>query len=360
MNKIKLVFLIVLLLAAGCTPQKQVLEDIQLIGVVGYDYVDGKKIEATVAVPITTGGTQQATLSSITFSGKSHTSKNILQMLQAESPRPFASGRVAVIMFNEELASRGITKIIDSLQRDPSVGRNIYVAVAKGKTKDILNKQYPVGEIVPVYLKRMIEQNMELTLPRANFHHFNYSYYGKGSDPFMPLIDMKHGHIRIAGVALFHHSKYVDHISFNQAFIFKLMYQNFRKGSHEFKFGKNNYLTLENLNSTVNYDIDHGNTNPEINMKIHITGKINDAAGTPLYQKKTIDMIEKTIKKQTEHQAKAMVRRFQKDEIDPLGLGDRARSQSRHFNFKDWETKYPDVPVHIKVNIRVTQGGIVE
>lgn len=359
MNKTKLSFLVILLLVAGCTPQKQILEDIQLVGVVGYDYVDDHLIEATVAVPIIQGGSQQPTLSTATFTGKSHTSKNIRQILQAESPRPFASGRVSVIMFDEELAKRGITKIIDSLQRDPSVGRNIYIAVSKGKTKDILNMQYPVGEIVPVYLKRMIEQNMELTLPRANFHHFNYSYYGKGSDPFMPYFDTKNGHVRIAGVALFRHSKYVGHISFSNAFIFKLMYQNFRQGSHEFKLGKD-YLTLENLNSRVDYDIYDGTDHPKISININIKGKVNDAAGTPLYKESSIDRIEKTIKKQAEHDAKVMIKKFQKKNIDPLGLGDRARSQSRRFNFKEWHKIYPDIPVDVKINVNVTQGGIVE
>ncbi|MDM5198443.1 Ger(x)C family spore germination protein [Fictibacillus enclensis] len=360
MPKAKLMTAAILLFLAGCTPQKQVLEDIQLIGVVGYDDASGNKIQATVSVPTTVGGSDQAVLSSTTYSASSHTSKNIRQVLQAESPKPFASGRVSVIIFNEELASRGITKIIDSLQRDPSVGRNIYLAVAKGSTKDMLSKEYPIGEIVPAYLKDMIEQNMELTFPRANFHHFNYSYYGKGSDPFMPLLEEKHGHIRIAGVALFDHSKYVDHISFEESFIFKLMYQNFRQGSHEFKLGKDNYLTLENLSSHVNYDIYNANTNPKINITIHVRGKVNDAAGTPLYQEKTIEMIEKTIKKQTEHNAEKMVDRFQKKGIDPLGLGDRARSSARRFNFKEWNQKYPDIPVHVKANIEVTQGGIVE
>ncbi|KSU84700.1 spore germination protein [Fictibacillus enclensis] len=360
MPKSNLMTAAILLFLAGCTPQKQVLEDIQLIGVVGYDYVDGNKIQATVSVPTTEGGSDQAVLSSTTYSARSHTSKNIRQVLQAESPKPFASGRVSVIIFNEELASRGITKIIDSLQRDPSVGRNIYLAVAKGSTKDMLSKDYPVGEIVPAYLKQMIEQNMKLTFPRANFHHFNYSYYGKGSDSFMPLLDTKHGHIRIVGVALFDHSKYVDHISFEDSFIFKLMYQSFRQGSHEFKLGKDNYLTLENLSSHVNYDIYNANTNPKINITIHVRGKVNDAAGTPLYQGKTIEMIEKTIKKQTEHDAEKMVDRFQKKGIDPLGLGDRARSSARRFNFKEWNQKYPNIPVHVKANIEVTQGGIVE
>ncbi|MDN4523841.1 Ger(x)C family spore germination protein [Fictibacillus fluitans] len=360
MPNTKLAAVAVLLFLTGCTPQKQVLEDIQLVGVVGYDYVDESTIRATVSVPTTEGGSDQAVLSSTTYSAKSHTSKNIRQVLQAESPRPFASGRVSVIIFNEELARRGITKIIDSLQRDPSVGRNIYLAVAKGKTQEMLSKEYPVGEIVPAYLKLMIEQNMELTFPRANFHHFNYSYYGKGSDPFMPLLEEKHGHIRITGVALFDHSKYVDHISFDNSFIFKLMYQSFRQGSHEFKLGKNNYLTLENLSSHVNYDIYSPNTNPKINITVDVTGKVNDAAGTPLYQAKTIEMIEKTIKKQTEHDAEKMVKRFQQKGIDPLGLGDRARSRGRRFNFKDWNQKYPDIPVQVKANIEVTQGGIVE
>ncbi|MGG1573421.1 Ger(x)C family spore germination protein [Fictibacillus sp. NRS-1165] len=360
MRKIKTAFISFLLLAAGCTPQKQVLEDIQLVGAVGFDYVDGKKIEATVAVPVSTGGSQQATLSSTTFSAKSHTSKNIRQVLQSESPRPFATGRVSTIMFDEELAEHGITKIIDSLQRDPSVGRNIYLAVVKGKTKDLLNQQYPVGDIAPVYLKRLIEQNTELTLPRYNLHHFNYSYYGKGSDPFMAYIDQKEGHIRIAGLALFDHSKYVGHITFSDTFIFKLMYENFRQGTHEFKLGKENHLTVENLNSRVNYDITHSKTNPKINIKIHIKGKVNDAAATPLYEKKKIDMIERTIKKQTEHQAEAMVDRFQKKGIDPLGLGDITRSRYRHFNFNEWKKAYPDVPVDVNVDIRVTQAGIVE
>ncbi|EIT86348.1 spore germination protein [Fictibacillus macauensis ZFHKF-1] len=359
MRKYKVWFITLLLLTA-CTPQKQVLEDIELVGTVGYDYASKDLVEASAACPIVTGGSQQATLENVVFSAKAHTSKSIRQELQAQSPRPFGSGRIGVILFEDKLAQKGITKIIDSLQRDPSVGRNIFLAVTEGKTKDMLTKKYVVNDIVPVYLKKLIEQNINLTIPRTNFHHFNYSYYGNGSDPFMPLLAVSGKYIKITGLALFDHSKYVDHISFDDSIIFKFMYQDFRQGSHEFKMKNNRYLTLENLNSKVKYEYKDILGSPRLTMHIKITGKVNDAAGLSLYKPQDITKIEKTIKKELDQDAERLVKQFQEKQIDPLGIGDRARSKVRNFTFKEWDQKYPTMPVTVSSEINITQSGIVE
>ena len=55
-----------------------------------------------------------------------------------------------------------------------------------------------------------------------------------------------------------------------------------------------------------------------------------------------------------------MVTMFQENHIDPLALGDHAKSKTRNFDQKHWEETYPDIPIEVDLDIEMIQTGIAE
>jgi spore germination protein len=51
----------------------------------------------------------------------------------------------------------------------------------------------------------------------------------------MPLIERKGDKVQIKGIALFKKDRYIDYIDFKQAFFFKMLFEDMRKGYFEIK-----------------------------------------------------------------------------------------------------------------------------
>ncbi|TCP26624.1 spore germination protein [Scopulibacillus darangshiensis] len=368
--KIKKLCLPILLLfiPTGCL-HSTVIDDIRLVQAIGYDYVGDDLVLSTVAVPNYTmgggesGGGPSSSATTDSFSVISHTGKAIPTKMQTKAQQPLKLGKVNTILFDEDLAKHGIDDFVDYLNRDPVIGRKLYLAVVDGSTQELLSGQYEESQAVSIYLNDLIKQNIKYNLPRMNLHEFLYSYFGQGKDPILPILKKSGDHIEITGIALFRNGKYVGKIPIpNKTFIFKLMSQPFEGGAYEF-YLKNNpsaYISVLNTGSKVTYSVKNGNSaSPDILIHVKMKAIITEA---PLRSnpKEYINKISKAMEKDIEKQGEQLVEKFQKMSVDPLGLGAKTRSQTRGWDFEKWKDHYPNADVKLKVDIQVKQTGITE
>lgn len=55
-----------------------------------------------------------------------------------------------------------------------------------------------------------------------------------------------------------------------------------------------------------------------------------------------------------------LIKQFQEQEIDPIGIREEIRSHSRKWSMKQIQEMYPSVDVAVNVKINVVQSGIGE
>ncbi|MDN4073033.1 Ger(x)C family spore germination protein [Fictibacillus terranigra] len=360
MNNIKKAFVIIFLsILNGCSIQPRILEDIQLVTSFGYDYAGKDKIKATINMPITPV-VENAPPGNQVLTAIGHTSKNIRQILQSRSPKPLYIGRTTVVLYSKTLAEHGILSLINTLQRDPELGRDLTLAVVDGKVEPLLSFHYPWAEVTTKYMEQLLEQNELQNIPKTNIHDFLFRYYGKGADPFMPLLKKKGNEIKIKGMALFKGDRYVGYIPYRKSFIMKLLFENFKSGIYEFKLKKENHVAIENLASKVDYDVQYRGNQPHITINVNLQGKISEFQSTELIGNQLIKSVEKQADRTITREAKNLVHTFQDLNVDPLGLGHKVNNVTPHFNFSRWNKAYADVPIDINVKIKVVQSGITE
>lgn len=362
-NRLLLIVSLLFIFLTGCLPT-YVIDDIRLVQALGYDAVSKNRVMGTVAVPnFSSSGSQQTQSQNVqsstdSFSVISNTGKTVPFKLQAKSQEPLRLGKLNVILFNEQLAKRGVEQFVDFFNRDPDIGRQLYIAVVQGKASGVLKGRYSTGTAVPGYLKKMIEQNTERNLPETNLHDFLYAYFGNGIDPFLPLIKKTGDHIEITGLAIFKTNKMVTAIPFDQSFIFKMMYQPFTQGNYEVRVARNSYVSVENIGSKVDYVIEDGGTShPKITINVKMQGVIREAESdkkSATYSQKVTKVLDKELR----NKANKMIKQFQKENVDPLGLGDRVRSKTRNWDFSKWQQSYPHARIHVSVKVDIAQTGI--
>lgn len=356
MNVYRAVFIIMCTgLISGFIPASKVLEDVQLIQAIGYDYVDSQEFKVTAGATYTPPGIQPMP-QNVSLTAIGRTSKQIRQELQAQSPRPIEIGRVGIIIFNQELARTGISDLIDNLQRDPNIGRNVSLVVTNGKSSELLSAESVKDESVSQNIIDIVKQNMERTIPKINLHHFLFQYRGIGFDPFLPLIEKKEDFIRVSGVALFDEDKLIDTIDLREAYILKVLYEKFRKGSIEIDLNEDKQVSIQNLSSNAKYKPERMGSDYKFKISITMDGRVMEGGGLDLTQKKNIEKIEKKSEKMVEKEALALLKKLQKLNVDPLGLEEKLRQNG----YKDWKKKYSSLQFEVETNIHIVQAGIME
>ncbi|OOE14107.1 Ger(x)C family spore germination protein [Fictibacillus arsenicus] len=352
MKKIILLFMCFLL--SGCA-EREILDDITIVRTLGFDKASkDNEIKGTINYPIFIN---EQTFKMKYLSASGETSKEIRNELNEMTARPLFVGKLNTVLFSEKLAREGIMETLDTLQRDPGVGRAIYLGITKQSAESVLSDDYDQINLDGNYFSNLIKQNENYSnLPYLNFHTFLYAFFADCMDPVMPYLSKKSNAVKITGLALFKNDKMVGTINEHQILIFKTLYQKFNEGSYQFK-SKNYKGNLEILKSKLHYKIikkPHQKVMIAVDVKGRLTEYTKVNAGDP----KVVKGIENTIKKELENNASELIRKFQDLNIDPLGIGEHVRSQTRGFNSKKWLDQYQNTDIQVVYNLKISESGI--
>ncbi|MBX9975755.1 Ger(x)C family spore germination protein [Cytobacillus firmus] len=349
-----------IVLLSGCV-QTETIEDIQIIESIGYDSADDKKYELTLAT-VMFSPSEGGIIKSETVSDANFTGYGAAWNAQRETPKPTAAGKMMVALFGKDLAENGVDEILDGLKRHSTIGRMVDFCVIEGEAKELLEGEYPLGQTVSRYLKELLEHHKKGNLPSTNFHEFMYKYYSKGQDPFMPLIQKEEDKIKLKGLALFKDDQYVDSIPADKLLIFKMLYEDINIGTYQASLeNPDGYAAIEAVESTVKYRIKKGMTKPEIQISVNIKANINEVVSSIKLENASDEKnLENSLEKDLTENGLQMIKHFQKEGIDPLGIGDRVRSKTRGWESTKWQELYPHASVGLNVSLDILETGITE
>ncbi|TFE27547.1 Ger(x)C family spore germination protein [Cohnella luojiensis] len=355
MNRLFFSLLVAFFLLTGCVKQ-QILERVTLFIVCAYDDAPNDQIEFTLAAPKFQAG-KPGSVSDILLSKVGHTSMNILELMSMRLNRPINSGRVSVILFGKDLAAKGLTKELEAGLRDAQSSRRKYLAIVDGKAKEMLQANFSSDEEKGMFLLNLLDTNVRTGLvPRQNFHEFEYSYLGKGMDPFLPLLKLQNDQVQISGLALFKDDKYVMSLNEKQMRLMKLLLENVKHGTLEVKLD-DAYVAMEIVGSKVHYLVRKDTESPKVTINLIVNGQIIDSMGVHFPEQE-----KQRIKDRFESDLTAtgmdLIQLFKNEGIDPLGLGDFVRSKTRNWNEEEWKKQYRTLNVSLNVKVNLTEMGI--
>lgn len=341
-------------LLAGCV-EKEIIDDVNIETGIGYDLKEKEEFEGTIMVPIFK---PDKNIGNFNYSATATSTRDLLQEIQRKSAQPIVTGSLEIAVFGEEMAKNGIIEVIDSFERDPSIGARVFLAVGQENAKDILTGTYG-NRGNGIHLSDLIRHNMEnKNLPETNLHLFLFDFYQKGKTPYLPILKKVEPEvIEIVGIALFFGDKMVDTVPPDKMFFFKLLTDKFSMGSFKVNID-NKHAAIKDLKSK--HKIKLVKRDPyKILIEIKIEGVIREYTGEML-KPATIKKIEKNVEKQVNEEASKLITSFQEQGIDPLGLGNFVKSKTRGFDYNKWKDDYKNVIVQIKTDAVITEVGVVE
>ncbi|GAB1533336.1 MULTISPECIES: Ger(x)C family spore germination protein [Brevibacillus] len=331
-----IVTVILLLSLCGCGGEleRPTLEDMAMIGVMGFDYVDRKKIDITVSVPVPSKN-KESTQVYATYA--SMTSEAMLN-LATKAERTMSLAQLRVILFGEEYARKvGIGKVILDLYRNPIVGENVHIAIVKGKAKDVIKGTYNHSPEINTYMNNLLHPRMETAFSSfTTIHDFVFMMTSNTMDPSLPYLIRSDGEIQITKVALFRVDKMIGMYSQREGKLVQGFLGRKRLPRMSFEF-KHEAKTGKKQTEKVVFDFVRAKTKvrsngnmkkPVIHIDLRVRGMLVGYSGSKDLEKRgqfrtMVQELEKRISKESME----MLVRFQKQGVDPVQLEESIRQK---------------------------------
>lgn len=367
--------LLAVLLASGCA-RKQILDETGLATVIGYDQAKKGQIRGTMVVPVINPEAQEKiqVISAINITAKGIRARGNLQM-----DKRLLSGQLRVAIYSNRLAKQGVINIADTLNRDPSIGSRLYLAVYEGETYELLTYPFKEEGNIGMYLYKLIDQNVKgEEIPSPTIHEFFRAYYSQGTDPILPYIFRTGDEVRIRGAALFHKDKYKGFVDAREAFFIKLVRDQFRTGSYEASLPRKKlgipaqaddrskrfvHIVFDTISS--NSKVRLVQVNPLVfDVKIKLRARILEVSDQiNLGDSKMLQKIQNALSEEMVERIEKLIAKLQKWGVDPIGFGEIYGAQhrgGRTDSHEEWHRKYKAAKFRIKVKAEIIRSGVTE
>ncbi len=346
--------LFLLLILAGCV-QSKIIDDIEIEAGAAFDQLRDNKFIGSVLVQ---DYLPDKSIENKVFTSEGHLRKDLIMNVQKQSPGELVTGGLVITIFGDRLANSGIIDFVDSYQRDTEMGARNYLTVSTGSALEILKGDYgPQG--VSKYLQSLIQHNIKYRdLPDTNLHIFLRDYYMKGKDPYLPKLNfLSPKEVEISGISLFKKDREIDVLPKDRMFYFKLLTDKHSLGTVRVDLKKGEASAVKSIKSKHKYTISKNNRS-HINIYIKVKGEVKEYTGEKL-TKKVINRISNKLEKNIEKECLQLITQFQKQDIDPLGLGHLHLKSIRKYDFSNWEEDYKNLTFTIKADVIISETGLI-
>ncbi|MCJ8009390.1 Ger(x)C family spore germination protein [Lederbergia wuyishanensis] len=352
MKKLFILFIFIPVLS-GCV-QTRVIDNITLVNAGGIDYVDGEDIRITALFTLY-NEQKQAEDKNITMT--MHHDAGIIDHLSREATAPVLIGGLDILVIDMKTAKTGIFPIIDTLQREPSVGSRLYLSISDTSANELLLGNYG-SEGNAKFISNMIESNIKnRDIPRTNLHMFASDFFQKAKDAYLPILKkVEQDKIKIDGLGVFSKDKLVYKIPSDDMFYFKLLVDKHNKGSLDVKI-KDKGATIQNIRSRSS--IKTNMKTMTVDIHYNMTGIITKYTGKKL-KREFIGELTKNTERKIERKLNQLLTDFQNHGVDPVGIQRKFIQQNRNFNHKRWEEEYKNITFNIHSKVTISESGTLE
>lgn len=164
----------------------------------------------------------------------------------------------------------------------------------------------------------------------------------------MPIIDIVDERVALTGIALLRDAAYVGKMSLDETYPFSWMKQKRTETSYfKVRLKDHDEISIRNLKTKLRHH--YSEASKEMTLYIRMTGKLMESNEAEPLDMTPAEM-DKTMTNQLVKESEALVKKFQKLQIDPLGLGNYVRAHSRKWSEQKWKEQYSDIKIKVVID----------
>ncbi|WP_170885444.1 Ger(x)C family spore germination protein [Bacillus alkalicellulosilyticus] len=369
-RKSKLLIIIAVIILGGCGEEyeRPVLEDLGIIGVLGFDYVEGdaEKVKVTATFPQHNKDAEERTQ---IYSATVKLPHKALLEITTKSEKVLTLAQLRVLIFSEEYAQKvGLWNVLYNLYRDPRVGTNVFIAVVKGSAEEFLSQEYKDKPNINVYLNEKLEPKEDSIFnPHSTLHAFLMRATDEVSDPSTPYLEYTDGTANLSHVALFNKDKMVGVLGHEEGKMIETFKQRdsipdmlvefTEKDESGKEVEKEALLTF--VDTFLTEEVSGTLENPKVHLHLYVRGTIEDYVG--IVNLESLDAREDFESKFEEHFEKKIIKvvnTLQELQSDPGSFGEGFRIKYPHGWSKErWNEAFANAEITANAKVTIISTG---
>ena len=348
-----------LLLLTGCNGNSRIVDRINIVTAMGFDRAEhGYKGTAFFSEFKDTGKVH-------TLQGSAPQIEMIRNQIDHQSTMPIKIAKLRLLLFTQSLAEAGLSPLIHTICKDPLLSNYLTVAIFAGSLKSLSDHlEGKTNDRLPYYL--LEDSVTSKGLPRSNLSTFLYDFYGEGRDISVPYIRLnQNDKVEIAGFAILKKDRLQLLINPAETLQFGILQGKPIRGYLPFDLhaGKHEGTAVFTLqyNKMSRKLLRQGS---ELRVVYHLSlhGMVKEYPEWLNLRdtRQMHEMLEQLALQVREHSLE-LIRKFQQNQVDPLGVGDLYRVHHRKWRESTfYQSEYPRITFDVQVKLHLTKSGIGE
>ncbi|KIL40483.1 hypothetical protein SD70_12940 [Gordoniibacillus kamchatkensis] len=353
-----------LLVTSGCTTKA--FKDIDrrfFVLALGVDKSkeDSNKYRVTLKLGIPSPKIEPGKAKSQIISQESESVSDAIRLLKSKVDKELDFGHTKMLVIGEALAKEDVTSAIDFFIRRRDIQNIAFMAVGSPDAEAVLkitpkSERLPANALFLSFDELGTESSFIITEYLFDFYR---RMTEKGLDPYLPVVQADSETYIINRIGVFDKTRMKLMLSPKESAILNELARNIQKFHILTRTKDTDFsLSVEKFNRKFVFD-------PQDATKLHVKSEIEgtiEQSTQPIF-----DEDWKKYEQQTEQVAVKrymdVLRKLQKNNVDPIGLG--LIYRARHYNndSKDWETWqkiYPNLSFDVKVDVKIEGTGVIK
>ncbi len=391
--------IVMTVLVAGCNGARE-LDEVGNVIAMGLDIAEEGKIFVSyqLAIPQQEGGKADASKATVVITIKATTIAESLNLLNSQIEYVPSLSHIKVIVLGEELARQGIDKVVAPFMRYHEFRGSMFVMVAKGTAKEILEGNKPIftASMAKYYEEVFGTADYSGYFLRTSLHQYYMRRKSYSGHPYMAFIAINpatgEGKINnkkvaggkndgynagdiprqggnpleFAGVAAFSDDKMVGVLSTTETRMLGMLLGEYPHGflSVEDPLDPRYFVNINlRLGSKPKIKIKLVDGRPVIDIGILLEGDISNIGSGINYENQGyIDLLERQIEKVYEEEMINLIRRTQELDSDVAGFGYYLRPvflSNQEMQAYHWNEQYGQAEVNVKIRSEIRRTGLM-
>lgn len=332
---------------------------------IGIDKAEHKKYKVMlkIAVPsqdVTTGGQQF-----IVSEYESNSITDAVRVMKSKVAKEIDFSHAKMVVLGEEIVKENIAEIVDWLIRRRDIQMIAWVGVGQPNAEKIL-KMSRITEVIPsntLFLTFGETGTNSPYITSEPLFDFRKRLTERGLDPILPMIKSKGNYFEVNQTALFNKEKMRVLLTREETKVLNILLDratglDIRVKKEQGEKGNLLYVGAESAKATHTVKLNKHNK-PTVQINIRINGVIEEVF--EYVSEENLHTYEEEAKKQLKDRVLRLVKKLQKEQLDPVGFGLSYRSHRfSKDDWKEWESIYPDVDFDVNIDLKLEGTGLLK
>jgi len=318
-----LIVIFTLLMISGCTTyqgSQPSLEELGMISVIGFDYIDEEKMKMTVIMPQPALEAIEHTQIITIETDMVH--KGLVE-ISAQYDKTVSFQQLRAVLFSKEFAEKGkMKKMVEYLYKDADVRVNTFVAVVEESAQEVLTTEYPDKQNTSVYINNIFQpRQYRYFSPFTTVHDFVFDETNPLIDSISPHVELKDDLIHIVGLAAFNDGKMETIFSKEEGKLIQIMRDQEKLSVFAITLTEKEKVAMEFVKSKSEIKTNHNLESPKVKINLKFEGTLSEYEGDKdVANKEDIETLEKEISKKIEEDTLKLIEKCRDLSIEPIGM----------------------------------------